>query len=178
MDEEKLERLVEDRLTIRQIAVELETSFTNVRYWLKKYGLKTYNGPHGKKPVNYTRNRRCGTCGETDPEKFYGDKANACASCHNDYTIKKGREKRLKAIALLGGKCTHCGFDLYSGALDFHHVDASTKDVAFSSWRNWSWKRIAVELEKCILLCKNCHAMEHHRLRLLGSLEHSDPNHF
>jgi len=176
MERERLSQLVEDRLTVREIAAELGTSFTNVRYWLKKYDLKTYNGAHGKKPLGHIPNYLCGGCGETRPEKFYGNKSTVCASCHNEYTIQKGREKRLKAISLLGGKCVHCGFDKYSGALDFHHVDASTKDVAFGSWRNWSWGRIVKELEKCILLCKNCHAMEHHRLRLLGNQEHSDPD--
>lgn len=172
VDQSELRKLVEQRLTIREIAQTNGTSYTNVRYWLKKHGLKTYNGAHGAKPVDYELKRRCSTCGETDPSKFYGRKTRTCKGCGNTETVRRGHDTRRRAIELMGGKCARCGYAEYSCALDFHHVDASTKDVAFGTWRGWSWERVLKELPKCILLCKNCHAVEHHLLRQAAAANH------
>lgn len=59
--------------------------------------------------------------------------------------------------------CAHCGFSDYR-AIDFHHIDPSTKKFEPSSmWaRGWSLEKCMEELNKCIPLCKNCHAIVHH----------------
>jgi hypothetical protein len=159
LQKEKLERLVLDGLSIRQIGVLEHTSYTSVRYWLKRFGLKTHSGPKGS-PKDYQKRRSC-KCGETDPDKFYGNKASACRKCHNRYTIKIGMEKRSRSLTYKGGKCIICGFHKYSSSLAFHHVDSSKKDVAFRHMRGWSWERIRQELDKCEILCKNCHSALH-----------------
>lgn len=48
MDKELLQELVKKRYTNKKIAEEMQCSQTNVRYWIKKYSLKTFRGPHGK----------------------------------------------------------------------------------------------------------------------------------
>ena len=83
-----------------------------------------------------------------------------------DYLIKAvaKRRKKLKemAIALKGGKCTFCGYNRYNGALDFHHIDGKTKEFGVSlDGITRSWKRVEKELEKCILVCANCHREVH-----------------
>ena len=156
----ELELLLEKGLTTRQMAKELVCSQTNVRYWLKKHGLKTKLGPRGKFPKDLIRPRKC-VCGETDPSKFYGNKRNTCGKCHNKYTLQKGKEKRKFALEYLGGKCTACGYDKHTCSLDIHHTDPAKKDVAFSSMRGWCVERLRLELKSCTLLCKNCHAALH-----------------
>lgn len=153
-----LNDLVVKRLTIREIAASVGCSFTNVRYWLGKHGLKTFSGPICTNPVAA---HCCGECGETNPLKFYGKKKFRCAACHNAYTTMKGREKRDFAIDNLGGKCENCGFYMFRCSLDVHHVDPKLKDPAFSHMRGWSIARLSEELKKCILLCRNCHAAFH-----------------
>ena len=59
-----------------------------------------------------------------------------------------------------GGRCVHCGFDAYVGALQFHHRDPATK--AFELSRQGITRSLAhlrSEARKCVLLCANCHAM-------------------
>jgi len=67
--------------------------------------------------------------------------------------------KRIKAISYLGGCCESCKDDKWYH-LDFHHV--KEKDVEVSRLlQGFRWSKIEKELDKCILLCANCH-QEHH----------------
>ncbi|HEX8890840.1 MAG TPA: helix-turn-helix domain-containing protein [Pyrinomonadaceae bacterium] len=161
MKKSVLQPLVEQGHGIRPIAKLLETSPTNVRYWIRKYRLELKQKPIGRGYAVQRVPYRCGQCGETDPAKFYGHKRRMCGACHNAYNIKKGQDKRLRAIKELGGRCKVCGFGRFSCSLDLHHKDHETKDPNFRSIRGWSWQKILLELKKCILLCKNCHAAVH-----------------
>lgn len=68
------------------------------------------------------------------------------------------RKIKLKAIALLGGKCQNCGYKKHPGGLEFHHIDATTKSFSISGGGlSRSWVKIKAELEKCVLVCANCH---------------------
>lgn len=74
------------------------------------------------------------------------------------------RRRRLKQLAIeyKGGKCSLCGYCKCTGALEFHHIDPKTKDFSLSTdGLTRSWKRIKVELDKCILVCSNCHKEIH-----------------
>ena len=149
--------LIEQKLSTREIGEKLNRGQTSVRYWLKVYDLKTF--PEYKKIQ--TESKLCSSCGETDPNSFYGNKRSFCGNCHNQYTIKAGQEKKRKAREYLGGVCVHCGFYKYQSALDIHHLDPSVKDTRFHQMRGWSWERIERELQDCVLLCKNCHGAYH-----------------
>jgi hypothetical protein len=156
----ELLKLISQGLSQKKIANRLGKSQSTVRYWLKKFELKTKRGVRGKHPKDFSLPYKC-KCGEEDPGKFYGHKRSICGKCHNEYTLRKGQEKRSKARALLGGKCTLCNFSKFKASLDIHHLDPKTKDPNFNTMRSWSWKRIEKELEQCILLCRNCHAAVH-----------------
>ncbi len=159
----KLESMVALGLSVREIGRREGCSFTNIRYWLKKYNLKTRRGPHGKEEKDLNP-RFCGTCGETNPTKFYGNKVRTCGRCHNNYTTNKNKEKMASIRLLLGGKCVICGFDKYPCSLDIHHLDPTTKDPAFSHIRGWSLSRILKEIKECVLVCRNCHTAIHNGL--------------
>lgn len=100
-------------------------------------------------------------CGETEPSNFYGDKHTICAKCHNKYTIAKGKENKANAVKYMGGKCSLCSYDKCIEALEFHHINPDTKDINFKSMRGWSWNKTTTELDKCILVCSNCHREIH-----------------
>ena len=161
MEKAALEPLVEQGLSTKSIAKFFDTSQTNVRYWVRKHGLKLRQKPFGAGYILHRLPYRCGRCGETDPAKFYGHKRKICGSCQNAYNHKVGRERRLRAVQELGGRCVKCGFERFSCALDIHHKNPSEKDPNFRSMRGWSWEHILPELAKCVLLCKNCHAAVH-----------------
>lgn|SRR5574337_1117061 len=69
---------------------------------------------------------------------------------------------KLKAIQYKGGRCKNCGYNKSIRALGFHHLDASQKDFNISSYAK-SWERIKKELDKCVLLCANCHMERHEK---------------
>lgn len=70
------------------------------------------------------------------------------------------------AVAHLGGKCCMCGYSKCIGALDIHHIDPLTKEFAISVDGNTrSWDRVRREIEKCILVCANCHREAHWNIK-------------
>jgi transcription elongation factor Elf1 len=78
------------------------------------------------------------------------------------------RRRKVKKLAIdyKGGKCVRCGYNKYIGALEFHHTDSNEKDFNISkSGHSISWERVKKELDKCILVCSNCHAEIHEELR-------------
>ena len=72
------------------------------------------------------------------------------------------RNLKLKAIEYKGGKCINCGYDKCPTALVFHHVDPSKKDYQISNSTSQSFEKCKPELDKCILLCHNCHSELHY----------------
>ena len=76
----------------------------------------------------------------------------------------KNRRKKLREMArdYKGGKCILCGYKKCQRALSFHHVNPKNKEFDLSSrGLTRSWERIKKEIDKCVLLCANCH-MEIH----------------
>lgn len=84
-----------------------------------------------------------------------------CKPCKNKYDVLRWVEKKKKAISYKGGCCNHCGYDRYYGALQFHHLDPNEKEADWQKLRKRSWSKIKEELDKCLLLCANCHAEVH-----------------
>lgn len=70
---------------------------------------------------------------------------------------------KVKAIEYKGGNCQLCGYNKCVRSLQFHHLDPSQKDFSISG-KSISWERIKNELDKCILICANCHGEEHDKL--------------
>jgi hypothetical protein len=77
------------------------------------------------------------------------------------------RRKKLKAIEMFGGKCQICGYNKCPNALEFHHVGEKKESPSYIIMR-WSWERAKKELEKCILICANCHREIHYQNRNVG----------
>jgi hypothetical protein len=66
------------------------------------------------------------------------------------------------AIEHLGGKCSRCGYNKYPEVLEFHHKDPTQKLFGIGQrGLTRSWKRVQAEIEKCDLLCANCHRELH-----------------
>lgn len=74
------------------------------------------------------------------------------------------RNMKLKAIELLGGKCSLCGYDKCIDALEFHHKNPKEKDFKLGSGNTTSWKQYQSEIKKCILVCSNCNKEIHSQL--------------
>lgn len=76
------------------------------------------------------------------------------------------RNTKMKLIAYKGGKCSMCPYDKQiPGAYHFHHLDPEQKDFGISSKGNTrSFESLKEEVDKCILVCGNCHAEIHHEI--------------
>ena len=115
----------------------------------------------------------CTNVVESSIKKFCNDK------CKNKYYVDKRRKSlKIKAVEYKGGKCQCCGYYASCWALDFHHLDSSQKEFGISRRRHTrSWEKLQKELDKCILVCRNCHAEIHHGIRELPRLDLNQENH-
>ena len=81
---------------------------------------------------------------------------------------RKRMAKKKLAVDLFGGICYDCKQSFPLCVYDFHHLDPATKrqrEVPSSNRQvnfTRSWENIKKELEKCIMLCSNCHRIRHH----------------
>jgi predicted HNH restriction endonuclease len=78
------------------------------------------------------------------------------------YQKETKRQRKLDAIQYLGGKCVFCQQTFHPAIYEFHHLDPTTKDRDPSKMLSLSWERLKSELDKCQLLCANCHRLAHH----------------
>lgn len=79
--------------------------------------------------------------------------------CQNKYYVDRRRKAiKLKAITYKGSKCSKCGYDKCIWALEFHHRNPDEKEFSISySGHSRSWERVKNEIDKCDLVCANCH---------------------
>lgn len=80
---------------------------------------------------------------------------------HRDTTRARNRQRKLMAIEYLGGVCKECDGTFHPSIFEFHHRNPKEKEITPSSAYHWSWKRFQQELDKCDLLCANCHRLIH-----------------
>lgn len=86
---------------------------------------------------------------------------------YNRINQKRIREKnpsvvrKQRSVEYMGGKCVDCGLITCEVCVyDFHHLDPTTKLFGVGSKlvvATYSWEKIRAELDKCVLLCANCH---------------------
>ena len=67
------------------------------------------------------------------------------------------QKKALLALLKCLKGCETCGFRGHPQALTFDHIDPSTKSFSVANYGACSWKALLDEIEKCRVLCANCH---------------------
>lgn len=85
-------------------------------------------------------------------------------------TVERTRERAALIRAHCGALkvragCLDCGYNKCAAALHFHHVDG-TKEKKISDIQ--TWRALDRELDKCVVLCANCHAERHNEERVEG----------
>ena len=78
--------------------------------------------------------------------------------------IQWRKRKKIELVKYKGGKCERCGYDKTYEALQFHHINPSEKDFTISG-KSYSLERLKKEVDKCIMVCANCHIEIHEELR-------------
>jgi len=125
------------------------------------------------------KTRTCKECGANHPldlsyfpsagkikgVQYYRHK---CIPC---YSKQKGKEagKRVDKFREYKKtlKCNRCGYDDYR-ALEFHHTDDNKEGNPSVVARQKSWGNVIEELNKCEVLCSNCHRIEHFHYRSIA----------
>ena len=158
MDKARLERLLEQRLTTRQIAEATGRSQSTARYWLRRHGLKTVRARRDDELVGNYVTRECRRHGQArfvlEGRGYY-----RCTRCRAERVADRRRRVKAELVAEAGGKCALCGYNRYMGALNFHHVDPSEKSFGVArGGATLAIARMRAEARKCVLLCANCHA--------------------
>ena len=96
------------------------------------------------------------------PKYYKKNRTHTIKQVAKTQNIRK-RNNRLRALELLGNKCSKCGYNRCSAALDFHHPNPSTKSDSLGHLWGKKWETILKEVKKCVILCANCHREEHNK---------------
>ncbi len=123
--------------------------------WCNAHYIRARKGLPMAAPVRARkREDACASCGEQTGAK------GGWGLCQRHY--KQARYETLKdaAIAAFGAKCGHCGGSFHRAVFDFHHRGDKLGSPS-EMFLNKSLSALARELAKCILLCANCHRLEH-----------------
>ena len=161
LEADELRSLVEQGLSVRQMAAACGVSATTVRHWLRRHDLRTspsrYARRDGPKPHEILR--ECPNHGWTGFRRVGRAGGYRCARCSTARVSLRRRRVRELLVAEAGGSCRLCGYDRYSGALQFHHLEPREKRFHISEGGlTRSLGRLREEAGKCLLLCANCHA--------------------
>ena len=83
----------------------------------------------------------------------------------NNYRHVSDARKRLKEklVEYKGGACEVCGYNKCITALEFHHVNPNEKEFGIGSMKVLSFEKCKKEVDKCMLVCANCHREIHHQ---------------
>ncbi len=113
----------------------------------------------------------CTKCGRELPidqfnfrNKTLGTRRADCRDCHNGYVKQKYQERKTMITNLKAQiKCAKCG-ESRGYCLDYHHIDPTTKKFTIAKFisNSTSLEGLTEEIEKCIVLCANCHREYHY----------------
>ena len=163
MDKIILKELVVKGMSQRQMAKQLNVSQTKVKYWLDKHNLKT-NNARKELPTGMSW---CRLCSQSLPVEAFAKRKSGypqayCKCCDRKRNRESARKLKQLAVQYKGDKCIKCGYDKCLSALEFHHRDPSQKDFSISKvkWGGLT-DEVKQELDKCDLLCANCHRETH-----------------
>lgn len=118
--------------------------------------------------------RKCIHCGETkDISEFYTNKRmvlgveSKCKKCAHKYQRDKRKLRWPSVFKYAGEKCAHCGLSEpeHPEIYDFHHKDPTLKERQIAELLRGSEKKLYEEIDKCVMICSNCHRKEHAKLR-------------
>jgi hypothetical protein len=141
IEKETIIRVLDEEWNIRPAAKKLGIGYSTLRKYIKEYKID-----------HNSRKSRNGTI--FDRKKH-----------HSKKVTEFRRNRKIDALNYLGGmKCSSCGYDKpIPSVYAFHHKDPTQKDINFGKMKTncVRWEVFRAELDKCIILCHNCHAELH-----------------
>lgn len=95
--------------------------------------------------------------------KYKEKKSTRTLKTKSDYVVDWRKRKKIELVEYKGGCCVKCGYNKSVNVLQFHHLDPSEKDFTIGG-KSFSFERLKAEVDKCILVCANCHIEIHEEL--------------
>ena len=121
-------------------------------------------GEHNTKKLHKQDNRNSGNCEfcgrEYEVDRSKGHRSNRCGSCRSRITRIRKKLTLINESEYNG--CSLCDYSNCKSALDFHHK--GEKDHTVGQNLSDNYDKLIEEIQKCIILCSNCH-VEHHKTR-------------
>jgi hypothetical protein len=90
-----------------------------------------------------------------------------CKTCFNKRCIRRWILRKKKALEYKNNCCKDCNIcypEYPYSVFEFHHIIPSEKQFNWTKLRLQPWDIISKELDKCDLLCANCHRIRHHEV--------------
>ena len=173
MERELLEECLAEGMSLEAIGKRMGRHESTVSYWLKKHGLEAARvEKHAAKGAPSKAEMEALLAAGLSLREIAREMDRSLATIrHWDGQVRTqaraapqaGSERRRiikrKLVEEAGGKCLICGYDRCQQALEFHHLDPSTKEfhLALKGVTRSLAKSRAVA-RKCVLLCSNCHS--------------------
>lgn len=183
VDKEKIGKVVEmrnDYKTYDEILTEVDIPRDKLKKVCRKLGMiesaknqksrslvkndvvKIYNETKSKKKTA----KILGVSFETIKNVLGDYKLTVIKKTPSESVISWRKKVKKKLVEYKGGCCEKCGYDKSIGALQFHHINPSEKDFTISG-KSYSFERIKKEVDKCIMVCANCHIEIHEEINTI-----------
>ena len=154
--------MVEERLTLREMAERSDRSISTVRHWLKRWGIaRATAAPRAPADPATAPRIAVMSCARHGTTEFVleGRGRYRCRRCRQEQVAAWRRRVKRLLVEEAGGCCRACGYSDCVAALQFHHVDPAQKSFALSHrGLARALADVRAEAAKCVLLCANCHA--------------------
>jgi DNA-binding CsgD family transcriptional regulator len=82
----------------------------------------------------------------------------------SESVVEWRQRTKIKLVEYKGGCCERCGYNKSNSVLQFHHLNPQEKDFNIGN-KSYSFERIKKEVDKCIMVCANCHIEIHEEER-------------
>ena len=155
INKDVLENLLNKGFGEDRICKELNVTYSEYRRCIKAYNLKSSH----EKFDNSKFLKEVTLCIECNKRPTH---VKFCRFCCD---IAKKNARKLYFVEKLGGKCSECGYKDCITALDFHHYDDNKETGVAALFSYKDMKMIWKEVQKCKLLCSNCHRKFHKKQR-------------
>jgi hypothetical protein len=140
-------------------------SDSTAKKWLKRHGLRTRGAERRQVLTDLRREGKrevelvCKKHGLTRHISVVSERRLRCTRCNVEAVERRRWKVKEMLIAEAGGACAVCGYSRHPAALQFHHLDPTTKSFGLGvRGITRSLEKLRAEASKCVLLCANCHA--------------------
>ncbi len=162
-------RKCQSKFPNRIIIDKVERNVQNRKYCLGCSPFGQHNTTQIHVAITPQKERYCPRCKTTHPiDKFYNRRGKLhssvyCKECTKQQTVERQQKFKAECVKYKGGCCEECGYKKCIAALEFHHSDRTAKEFNVSHARLKKMnKETMAELDKCKLLCANCHREVHY----------------